>query len=149
MRNKPARPGRDSGFTLLEVLVAFVVAALALAVLYSGGIEGLATTRTATRRDEAVARATARLEAMCHGARLTPGPQSGDDGSGFSWRSQVQVAGTAMLGGGGGGEGEDSRPKLRLTLYSVGVTVSWPGGLRSHEVSLATRCLAAVPGKPG
>ena len=146
MHHKPARPGQAGGFTLLEVLVAFVVAALALAVLYSGGIEGLTTTRTAKNRDEAVARATARLEAMCHGARLIPGLQSGDDGSGFSWRTQVQVAESALLGG---GSADDLRPKLRLTLFSVGVTVSWPGGLRPHEVSLATRCLAAVPGKPG
>ena len=93
MHGNPAHPG---GFTLLEVLVAFVIAALALAVLYSGGIEGLLATRTATRRDEAVARAAARLEAMCHGARLAPGRQSGDDGSGFSWRSQVQVAESAI-----------------------------------------------------
>ena len=93
-----SRPGRaGGGFTLLEVLVAFVIAALALAVLYSGGIEGLAATRLASRRDEALARAAARLEAMCHGARLAPGLQSGDDGSGFSWRTQVQVADSAML----------------------------------------------------
>ena len=143
MRGGPAR--QAGGFTLLEVLVAFVIAALALAVLYSGGIEGLVTTRTATRRDEAVARAAARLEAMCHGARLTPGLQSGDDGSGFSWRSQVQVAESAMLAR---GSADDPQPKLRLTLFSVGVTISWPGGLRPHEVSLQTRCLAAVPGKP-
>ena len=143
MHGNPAHPG---GFTLLEVLVAFVIAALALAVLYSGGIEGLLTTRTATRRDEAVARAAARLEAMCHGARLAPGRQSGDDGSGFSWRSQVQVAESAILPR---GSADEPRPPLRLTLFSVGVTVSWPGGLRGHEVSLQTRCLAAAPGPPG
>lgn len=142
----PGEPARAGGFTLLEVLVAFVIAALALGVLYSGGIEGLATTRTATRRDEAVARAAARLEALCHGARLAPGLQSGDDGSGFSWRTQVQVAESATRPR---GSAEDPRPPLRLTLFDVGVTISWPGGLRPHAVSLQTRCLAAVPGKPG
>ena len=143
-------PGKASlppgGFTLFEVLVAFVIAALALGVLYSGGIEGLATTRTASRRDEAVARATARLEALCHGARLTPGVQSGDDGSGFAWRSQVQVAESATLPR---GTTDEPRPPLRLTLFSVGVTISWPGGPRPRALSLQTRCLAAVPGQPG
>ncbi len=143
MTAEPSRPRHAGGFTLLEVLVAFVIAALALAVLYSGGIEGLAGTRTATSRDEAVARATARLEAMCHGARLTPGLQTGDDGSGFRWRTQVQVAESASLARGSDG---DPRAKLRLTLFSVGVMVSWPGGVRPHEISLTTRCLAAVPG---
>jgi general secretion pathway protein I len=137
-------PGdRAGGFTLFEVLVAFAIAALALALLYRGGIEGLVTTRTALRRDEAVARATARLEAMCHGARLAAGIQTGDDGSGFSWRTQVQVAESTTLQP---GTAEDSHPPLHLTLFSVGVTISWPGGLRPHEVSLQTRCLAAVPG---
>ena len=141
-----SRPAPAGGFTLLEVLVAFVIAALALAVLYSGGIEGLAATRLASRRDEALARAAARMEAMCHGARLAPGLQSGDDGSGFSWRTQVQVAETALLAR---GSADDPRPKLRLTLFSVGVTVSWPGGPRPHTVSLATRCLASAPDKAG
>ncbi len=141
-----SRPGRAGGFTLLEVLVAFVIAALALGVLYSGGIEGLAATRLASRRDEAVLRAAARLEAACHGARLAPGLQSGDDGSGFSWRTQVQVADSAVLAR---GSTDDPRAKLRLTLFSVGVTISWPGGLRPHAVSLATRCLAAGREKPG
>ena len=134
------------GFTLLEVLVAFAIAALALAALYSGGIEGLVTTRTAIRRDEAVARATARLEALCHGARLAPGPQSGDDGSGFRWHTQVQVADSTVVPR---GTADDPHPPLRLTLYSVTVTVTWPGTLRSHQVSLATRCLAVAPPKPG
>lgn len=137
---------RAEGFTLIEVLVAFVVAALALAVLYTGGIEGLVGTRTATSRDEAVARATSRLEALCHGARLTPGVQSGDDGSGFRWYSRVQVAEATMLGRAGP---DVAQPPLRLTLFNVGVTVSWPGGRQPHEVSLATRCLTATPAKPG
>ncbi|CAH2601846.1 protein of unknown function [Rhodovastum atsumiense] len=124
--------------------MAFVIAALALALLYRGGIEGLAGTRAALRRDEAVARATARLEAMCHGARLAPGLQEGDDGGGFRWRTRVQVTESVAIAP-GGAEGQ----RLRLTLFSVGVTLSWPGALRPHEVSLATRCLAALPMEPG
>ena len=142
----PAEPARAGGFALIEVLVAFAIAALALAVLYDGGIEGLVTTRMALRRDEAVARATARLEAMCHGARLVPGTQSGDDGSGFRWRAQVEVADSATLPR---GTVETPRPPLRITLYSVGITVSWPGARHPHQVSLATRCLAAAAAKPG
>ena len=52
-----AAAGPDRGFTLLEVLVAFIIAALALGVLFQGGIGGLTTANAAARYDEALSRA--------------------------------------------------------------------------------------------
>jgi general secretion pathway protein I len=133
------------GFTLVEVLVALVIAGLALGLLFRGGIDGLASTRVAARVEEATARAQSRLTASCHGARLAPGTQSGDDGGGFAWRTQVQVAGDTTVPR---GNDDDPKPPLRATLYAVRVTVGWGGGARMREVSLATSCLAVAPGKP-
>ncbi len=79
----------ERGFTLLEVLVAFAIATIALAVLYHGAADGLLGSRLAARTDEAVARARSRLTALCHGAPLPPGEQSGDDGGGYVWRTQI------------------------------------------------------------
>jgi general secretion pathway protein I len=137
---------RRAGFTLVEVLVAFVIAGLALALLFRGGIDGLIAARVAGRTEEAVARAQSRLAAMCHGARLAPGTQSGDDGGGFAWRTQVLTAATETILR---GSEDDAKPPLRATLFAVRVTLSWGGTLLPRQVSLATSCLAVAPAGPG
>lgn len=136
---------RAAGFTLVEVLVAFVIAGLALVALFRGGIDGLVATRVASRMEEALARAQSRLAASCHGARLAPGVQSGEDGGGFAWRTQVLTAATANVPR---GSDEEPKPPLRATLFAVRVTVSWGGTLRAREVSLATSCLVLAPAAP-
>ena len=115
-RRGPLQMRQARGFTLLEVLIAFVIAALALAVLFRGGIDGLLAARIAGRSEEAVARAQSRLTALCHGTRLAPGTQAGDDGGGFAWRTEVLLAETACLPRGGGDD--PSRPAA--TLFAVG-----------------------------
>ena len=40
-------PDREAGFTLLEVMVAFIIAALAITLLYNGATGGLNATETA------------------------------------------------------------------------------------------------------
>ena len=136
--------GRDQrdGFALLEVLIAFAIASIALGVLYSGAAEGLLGSRLAARTDEATTRARSRLALMCHGARLTPGEQSGDAGGGFSWRVHTARAATEMLDR---GEANTSAPPERADSNHVRVIVSWPGTVRRHEVALETRCLAVGP----
>ena len=49
------RPDRaaQSGFTLLEVMIAFVIAALAIGALFGGTVSGLNATSVAARYDEA------------------------------------------------------------------------------------------------
>ena len=68
------------GFALLEVLIAFAIAAIALVVLYRGGSEGIQNARQAARVNEAVSRARSRLAVACHGQPLVPEVRSGDDG---------------------------------------------------------------------
>jgi general secretion pathway protein I len=136
------RRGGDGGFTLLEVLIAFAIAAIALAVLYHGAVEGLLGSRLAVRTDEAVARARSRLAVLCHGARLTPGEQAGDDGSGYTWRTRVNRAATETIARTGADQAE---PPMRADLFDVRVTLSWPGTVRPHQVSLETRCLSVGP----
>lgn len=133
-----ARRRRDAGFTLLEVLVAFAVAAPALALLYSGGAGSIEITRTAAFYQQALSRAQSRLDLLVDGA-LTPGERDGDDGGGFLWRTSVGPVATLTPS-----RSVDPRGASHVggaTLYAVSVEVSWPapGGLRS--VTLDTRRL--------
>jgi general secretion pathway protein I len=131
-------PAGDSGFTLLEVLIAFAIASIALAVLYHGATEGLLGSRLASRTTEAVARARSRLTAVCHETRMAPGEQSGDDGGGYTWRTQIVRAASETIER---DNPDQSTPPSRADLFAVRVTLSWPGNVRPHLVSLETRCL--------
>jgi general secretion pathway protein I len=112
---------RMAGFTLLEVLVAFIIAALACAALYRAGVTGVGEDVTAARLQEALVRAQSHLAAIGPLTRLQAETQSGDDGDGYSWRVTINPGPQAGM----------------LTLYSVVVTESFGG----REVSLDTKML--------
>ena len=80
----------DSGFTLLEVVVALAIAGLALVGLFRAGSGGLFAVDAATRAEEAVQRAQSHLAALGHNAALTEGEFTGDDGGGYRWRLRVK-----------------------------------------------------------
>ena len=64
------------GFTLLEVMVAFAIAALALAALTQAALGGLHATQAAAHTQEALSLAQSRLAAVALNPRA--GEQSGD-----------------------------------------------------------------------
>ena len=121
------------GFTLLEVMVAFAIAAIALAVLFRSTVSGLDITATANRYEEAVARARSHLAVIGLGNTLRPGVTEGSDRGGYHWR--VRVARVAVT----------TSPTIAgitlndegATLYRVTVTVSWDAGKRAVTLSSA------------
>ncbi len=96
----------QAGFTLLEVMVAFVIAALASIILYQAAFDGAAEASSAARYQEAVIRAQSRLASIGTFTALQPVQASGNDGGGFTWRVSIS-AGTSNGTG--------------LTLYDVQV----------------------------
>lgn len=116
---------RDAGFTLLEVMAAFVIAALASLVLYQAGIGGVAQGLTAAHMQEAVVRAQSRLASVGTLTPLAPVQAGGDDGGGFSWQLNI-VPGQAEGG---------------LTLYDIRVTEHFG----PRQVVLVTKRLGPSP----
>lgn len=129
----------EAGFTLLEVLVAFVIAALALGVLFEGAVGGLRATRVADRTEEALSRAQSHLATIGNGVALRATTQEGEDGTTYHWTIAITPLQSASFGSGGA-----SAP--RLSLFRVVVTESWPEGDHTRRVSLRTERLGTSPG---
>ena len=67
------RAAAATGFTLLEVVVALAIAALALVGLFQAGSGGLFAVDTAARAEEAIQRAQSHLAAVGRDAALVQG----------------------------------------------------------------------------
>jgi len=136
-RCSPVRASSDHGFTLLEVLVAFIIAALALVVLFNAGLAGLHSTQAASHYEQAIARARSHLTASVHAGPLVSGDWQGDDGGGFRWRLRVAPIASATVKPANAVtlRGSASFP---LTLFAVTVSVAWRDGGVAREVRLDT-----------
>lgn len=121
----------ERGFTLLEVLIAFAIAALALGLLFRAASVGLLSVRAAGRYEEAVSRARSHMAAVGGEAVLGPTASDGDDGSGYHWYLKItQIA----RGQAGGGSLAASPPPP--VLYAVVVSISWHDAGKDREFVL-------------
>jgi general secretion pathway protein I len=123
---------RDTrGFTLLEVLIAFVIAALALGVMFKVAVDALRSTVISARYEEAVVRARSHLAMVTKGGSLMPGDWSGDDGDGYRWHIHVvPMPGVSTRG--------TSGPPAPLVLYAVSVSITWTDNDQTRQVQLDT-----------
>jgi general secretion pathway protein I len=125
------------GFTLLEVVIALIIAGMAAVALFEATGSGLMATHTAAMYDQAIVRAKSRLAATTFGTRLAPVDQRGDDGGGFRWHLRVAPVARAALRPAGlvGPRGNASVP---VVLYGVTVWIGWNDGGHEREVRLDT-----------
>ena len=134
-----ARRTRERGFTLIEVLVAFAIAAMALGLLFQAASSSGNAARQAGNYEEAVSRAKSHMAALGRESDIAPGEQSGDDGGGYRWRTSITPSAVAQ-------PPQDANPNARLTLYNVEVSVSWTDGSHPRSVVLHTQRLVSQGG---
>jgi general secretion pathway protein I len=128
---------------LLEVLVAFVIAALALGVMIEASLGGLRAAATAGRYEEALSLARSRLAAAGVGS-LAGREQSGDDGNGFHWMVRIRPLGTVALPR-ASGNNPALKSQPQATLYGITVIETWQGNGRERQVRLDSARLGAGP----
>src|SRR5215475_4903184 len=133
------RTSENSGFTLLEVVVALAIAALAIVGLFQAASGGLFAVNTAGRVEEAVQRAQSHLAAVGRSAALIQGEFTDDDGGGYHWRLRARPVATRQVAA------PDGNPTVpaSATLFDVEVAISWPG--RSGERSVVLRTMRLSP----
>lgn len=142
MKQARARPAHASGFTILEVLAAFVVFAVTLAVLLQLFSGGLRDAQLADEYARAVLIAQSRLDGYTAAERLEEVNASGAE-SGFAWTLSAAAYDERQES-----EGADrSRDyNLRVRLLRVESKVAWRAADgRDRDVRLATLVLGAKP----
>jgi len=134
------RTAQDSGFTLLEVVVALAIAALAIVGLFQAASGGLLAVNTAGRVEEAVQRAQSHLAAVGRSAALIQGEFTDDDGGGYHWRLRARPVASRQVAA---ADGNPTVP-ASATLFDVEVAISWPGPRGERSVVLKTMRLSAT-----
>jgi general secretion pathway protein I len=115
---------RESGFTLLEVLVALVIFALAFGVLAQIIQTGLRQSTVAESTAAATSLARSQLARIGVELPLEVGETEGETEDGMRWQTGIQLA-------------EPPDEDLGIASYEVQVTVSWGPGA-AEQVTLTT-----------
>lgn len=133
-RSMRARADRG-GFTLIEVLVAFAIAALLLVAL----LRILTLSLGASERSEEVTRATILAQSTLDAVGVVAPLAEGDTAELVNGPFHIHAAVARYHGPGAEGTAQ------YLVLYRVSATVSWREGRRQRAVSLSTLRLGPQP----
>jgi general secretion pathway protein I len=124
--------GRQRGFTLVEILVAMVVLAVAAVSLLQSFAGGLRATDSARQRTYAMLLAQSKLAVVGIELALEAGASEGRFDDRFAWRVVISPAGD-------GAPAEDAGAiATAVEVMNVTVTVSWPALDPSGSVQLTS-----------
>ncbi len=130
----------NRGFSLLEVLVAFVILGLVLGVLmeiFSGGLRNVGR---ATESQRAILLAQSKLASVGIDSPLSEGDSNGDFDGGFRWQLSIRPFKESQSE-----SGEQLgviAPVLPVMLLEVEIRVLWGASDQPRTVSLKTLRLA-------
>lgn len=133
MPSNAALPKRQSGFTLIEVVVAFSLLAVGLAAVMQIAIGAMRQARNAAQFTEASLYAQSLLDIVGVGERLEEGGDSGRFGDDYSWQLDITPYEATSA--------SDSPldPAIApVDLYRLDLTVTWGRGRRVHEAEFST-----------
>jgi len=120
---------RQSGYSLIEVLVAFTILAMTLTVLFRIFSGGLRNVDTSAEYSLALLVAEELLTAPGHVERVRQGVTEGTSSGGYRWtRTISEIA----------AEGYESVRDSGVLAYRIEVAVTWDAGLRERRIDLAT-----------
>jgi general secretion pathway protein I len=123
----------EGGFTLLEVLVAFAIMAVAMVAVMQAFGGGLDATRRTEAASGALATARSLMDRVGTELPVTPGTLTGGSVPGPRWTVQIARRKSPL--------DDLPKPERRYALYDVVVSVTLPG---TAPVTLSTVQMAAV-----
>ena len=126
-----AGPRGTRGFSLLEIIVAFVVFALAFGLLMQVASGSLRNARHSAHFTQAALHAQSKLDELGVGEPLKEGSDSGRFDDRYAWRLDVrrQAAPAAPNG---------NTEELPLELMHLELVVEWRDGIRMRDARFVT-----------
>src|SRR5574337_535 len=124
LRPKFQERSSESGFTLLEVIVALAILGVGFALAMELLAAGVRSAKASEDYTQAVLLARQKMAEVAAAQNLTGSTNTGEFGGGFHWASEVQPF--------------EQEEELPGRLYSVRVRVSWLGRRGEKFVDLQT-----------
>ena len=126
------QPDDESGFTLVEIVVALAILALSVTVLLGVISDGLRRTDLAARTAQATSLAQSLLGRLGTELPVQQGETSGELAGGFRWQARIEPYGDNA-----------DRDQWPVGAYHVSVDVAWGAGDAERSVTLTTLRLGA------
>jgi len=120
----PGARRRQGGFTLIEVMAAFMVFALLFGVVLQILSTSVGNTRLSGDYTQAALWAQSRLDSLGLEQMIEPGVTQGRFNDEFAWT--MEISETEVVDE----RGLDAQQELPIALYHVVLTVEWSGGRR-------------------
>jgi general secretion pathway protein I len=135
------RPGRQRGFSLIELVAAFVIFALGFGVLMQILTVSIQTTRRSADYTQAALWAQSKLDVIGIGEKLEEGRESGRFDKDYRWNIDIAKY-----------QPPDAKQDIEsfqaIDLYRVDLEVTW-GGRPSHSAHFVTLRSAMPDGSNG
>ncbi len=127
----------NRGFTLIEVIIAFVIMALLLGATFDTFSTGLRQAALTGHYAGAVVRAESQLALFDHTETLAVGVTTGRIDPHYTWRTEI----TPVAQDDAEAPEEDPNRLYPYRLYNVALTVFWGEGGDAREVTLRSQRL--------
>ncbi len=121
----------SDGFTLIETLIAMMILATSLIVIFQLFSGGLKAGRLSDEYTRAVFHAKEKMEEILLTEELADGAAYGEFGSDFKWRAEIRYIEPSE-------ESEDKKKQAPVDMFRITVDVSWHKGDSEKHFEIST-----------
>ena len=127
----------NSGFTLIEIMVAMAIVAIGITVVIEVFAGGLRLAGKSQEYSRAAFYGRQLLEEVCLKQEIAEGSEQGVFEGDFTWQYDIRPHEVLLE------EGDEKR-NFSLKTYTIAVTVFWAGGSKQKKLTLETRKAVVV-----